>query len=38
MADKLMYIPKDTTQNYIIQIVVKTFGHSTFLANQSKSN
>ena len=32
MAEKLMYIPNDDTQNYPfykLQFVVKTFGHST---------
>ena len=40
MADKLMYIPKDDTQNYIfcrLQLVVETFGYSTSWTNQSKS-
>ena len=41
MADKLMYIPNDYTQNYPfcrLQVVVKTFGHSTYRINQSKFN
>ena len=41
MADILMYIPNDNTQNYpfcILQLVVKTFGHSTKWTNQSKFN
>ena len=32
MADKLMYISKDDTQNYPIiglKLVIETFGHST---------
>ena len=32
MADKLMYIPDDDTQNYPfcrLQLVIETFGHST---------
>ncbi len=32
MADKLMYIPNNNKQNYFfcrLQLVVKTFGHST---------
>ena len=32
MADKLIYIPNDATQNYHLcrlQIVVEMFGHST---------
>ena len=39
MADKLIYIPKDDTQNYPfckLQLVVETFGHSTKWANQTK--
>ena len=38
MADKFMYIPNDETQNYPfcrLQLVVKTFGHSTKWTNQS---
>ena len=39
MADKLMYIPNDDTQNYHfcrIKLMVATFEHSTKLTNQSK--
>ena len=39
MADKLMYITHDDTQNYPfckLQIVFETFGHSTKWMNQSK--
>ena len=39
MADRLMYIFNDETQNYsfyISQLVVETFEHSTYLTNQSK--
>ena len=39
MADKLMYIPNDDTQSYPfcrLQLVVDTFGHSTYLTNQLK--
>ena len=37
MANKLMYIPNDDTQNYpcILQLVVEIFGHSTKWTNQS---
>ena len=41
MADKLMYIANDDTQNYPfcrLQLVVETFGHSDKLTNQSKFN
>ena len=41
MADKLMYIPNDDTQNYPfcrLQLLVKMFGHSTFRTKQSKFN
>ena len=41
MADKLMYIPNDNTQNqsfYTLQIVVETFVYSSKLTNQSKFN
>ena len=41
MADKLMYIPNDDTQNYPfcnLQLVVETFGHLTRRTNQSKYN
>ena len=34
MADQLMYIPDDVTQNYPfyrLQLVVETFGHSTLI-------
>ena len=40
MADKLMYIPNDDTQNYFfcrLQLDVETFGHSTYWTNQSNS-
>ena len=39
MADKLMYITNDDTQNYHfcrLKLVVETFEHSTWLTNQSK--
>ena len=39
MADKLMYIPNDDRQNYLmcrLKVVVETFEHSTKLANKSK--
>ena len=39
MADRLMYIPNDDTQNYPLcrlQLVVETFEHSTMWTNQSK--
>ena len=39
MADKLMYIPRDDTQEYtfcILKIVVEPFEHSTSYYNQSK--
>ena len=39
MADKLMFIPNDDTQNYLFcrfKLVVETFEHSIFLINQSK--
>ena len=41
MADKLMDIPNDDTQNYPIcrlQLVVETFEHSTWWINQLKFN
>ena len=41
MADKLLYIPNDNTQNYpfcILQLVFKTFGHLTKWTNQSNFN
>ena len=41
MANNLMYIPNDDTQNYHIcrlQLLVKMFGHSTFRTKQSKFN
>ena len=41
MPDKLMYIPSDSTQNYLfcwLQFVVETFGHSTKRTNKSKFN
>ena len=41
MADKLMYISYDGTQNYRfckLQLVVETFGHSTYGTNQSEFN
>ena len=41
MANKLIYIPKDITQNQPfcrLQLVVETFGHSTYeLTNQKSS-
>ena len=39
MANKLIYIPNDDTQNYPLcrlKIVVETFEHPTELINQSK--
>ena len=41
MADKLMHIPNDDTQNYPfykLQLLVETFGHSTKWSNQAKFN
>ena len=41
MADKLMYIPDNDTQTYFfckLQLVVKTFEHSTWWTNQLKLN
>ena len=41
MADELMYIPNDDTQNYPfrrLQLEVETFEHFTQLTNQSKLN
>ena len=41
MADKLMYIPDNDTQNYFfckLQLVVETFEHSTWWTNQLKLN
>ncbi len=41
MADKLMYISNDDTQNYpfySLELVVETFGHLTQWTNQSKYN
>ena len=41
MAEKLMNIPNDDTQNYSfcrLQLMVKTFGQSTKWTNQSKFN
>ena len=41
MADKLMYNPYDDTENYPfcrLQLVVETFGHSSWWTNQSKFN
>ena len=41
MADKVMYIPNDNTQNYSLcrlELVVETFGQSTQWTNQSKLN
>ena len=41
MADKLVYNPKDDTQNYSscrLQLVIERFEHSTQLINQSKFN
>ena len=41
MAENLMYIPNDDTQNYPycrIQLVAETFGHSTKWINQLKFN
>ena len=40
MADKLMYIPNDNTQNYHfcrIKLMVAKFDHSTKLTNQKNS-
>ena len=40
MADKLMYIPHDGTQNFPfcrLKLMVKTIEHSTLLTNQSNS-
>ena len=39
MADKIMYIPNGDTQNYLLcrlHLKLATFGHSTYLTNQSK--
>ena len=41
MADDLMHIPNDGTQNYPfcrLQLLVETFGHLTYQTNQSKFN
>ena len=41
MAYKFIYITNDNTQNYSFcrfQLVVETFGHSTFLTNKIKLN
>ena len=41
MADKFIYIPNDDTQNYPfcrLNLVVKTFGHSTKWTTQLKFN
>ena len=41
MADLLIYIPNDDSQNYpffSLQLVVETFGHLTKRTDQSKSN
>ena len=41
MADKLMNIPNDDSQNYpfcILQLVIETIGHWTLWTNQSKFN
>ena len=41
MADKLMYLPNDETQNppfCRLQLVVETIGHSTKWTKQSKYN
>ena len=41
MADILMFIPNDDTQNslfYGLQLVVQMFGHLTKWTNQSKFN
>ena len=40
MADKFMYIPKDDAKKYVfcrLQLVVETFGHSTYETNQHNS-
>ena len=40
MADKLMYIPNDNTENYLfcrLQSAVETFGHLTWWTNQFKT-
>ena len=40
MADKLMYITNDDTQNYPfcrLQLVVGTFGHSTIRNNKNQN-
>ena len=36
MANKLMYIPNYDTKLQRLQLVVDTFGHSTYLTNQLK--
>ena len=39
MADKLMYIPSNDTQNYpfcILKLVVKMYGHLSFNRNSIK--
>ena len=39
MADKLMYIPNDDTQNYLffsVTLVVRTFEHSTLKKKPKK--
>ena len=41
IADKLMYIPNNDTQNYLffrLQLVVEKFGHLTYQTKQSKFN
>ena len=41
MADKLMYIPNEDTQNYPfyeLKLMVKTFEHSTEPTNQNSQN
>ena len=41
MADKLIHIPNECTQNDFfcrLKLVVETFGHSTYWTNQSKFN
>ena len=41
MADTLMYVPNDDTQNFLfcrLQLGIETFGHSTLCTYQSKFN
>ena len=41
MADKLMYIPNDDTQNYPLcrlQLVIEKFGHSSQLNEPTNQN